>query len=42
MKIFLFFYLIIILSKKKINSGKIQCFEYSCAECESQEYGKCT
>ena len=42
MKIFLFFYLLLILSKKKINSGKIQCFEYSCAECESQEYGKCT
>ena len=43
MKIFLYFYLLIIFSKKKrIISGKTSCFEYSCEECENQEYGKCT
>jgi hypothetical protein len=42
MKIFLFYFLIIIFLKKKINCGSKPCFEYSCDECETEEYGKCT
>ena len=42
MKIFFYFCLLIIISKKNIISGKSPCFEYSCDECESEEYGKCT
>jgi len=38
----IFFCLILLLIKKKIKSGKTPCFEYSCSECETQEYGKCT
>ena len=41
MKIFLFSFLIIIFLKKKINCGSKPCFEYSCDECETEEYGKC-
>ena len=40
--IFFYFFLLIIISKKKINAGKDKCFEYSCDECETEEYGKCT
>ena len=42
MKIFLYFCLLIIISKKNINTGNSTCFEYSCDECETEEYGKCT
>ena len=43
MKIF-FLYLVLILffEKNIINCGNITCFEYSCAECESEKYGYCT
>ena len=37
-----YFFLLIIFSKKTIKCGKSPCFEYSCDECETQEYGKCT
>ena len=42
MKKILFYFLIIIFLKKKINCGSKPCFEYSCDECETEEYGKCT
>ena len=42
LKIIFYYFLLIILSKKNINCGKLTCFEYSCDECETQEYGKCT
>ena len=42
MKIFLYFCLLLLLIKKKINCGNTPCFEYSCDECETEEYGKCT
>jgi len=41
MKIFLFSFLFIIFLKKKINCGNKSCFEYSCDECQTEEYGKC-
>lgn len=40
MKIFLFFYLFLIIKKKNINCEN-KCFEYSCKECEDQKYGSC-
>ena len=42
MKLFLYFLLLLIISKKNINCGLKPCFEYSCDECETEEYGKCT
>ena len=40
---FIFYYcLLIFLSKNNIISGSSPCFEYSCDECETEEYGKCT
>ena len=42
MKLYSFFSLIIILTKYIIKCNKTECFEYSCEECESPEYGKCT
>ena len=41
MKINLLFCLLIIISKKNINCGNKPCFEYSCDECETEEFGKC-
>ena len=40
MNVLIFFLLFII--KKRIRCGNSTCFEYSCDECETQEYGKCT
>ena len=34
--------LIIVFLRKKINCGSKPCFEYSCDECNSEEYGSCT
>ena len=42
MSTFLYFYILLYFSIKKINCGNMTCFEYSCDECESQEYGSCT
>ena len=42
MKLFFYFCLLIIISEKTINSGASPCFEYSCDECLSEEYGTCT
>ena len=39
---FLFFCFFVLLSIKKIISGNSTCFEYSCDECDSPEYGNCT
>ncbi len=41
-KKFFYFLLLIIFSNKTINCGSSPCFEYSCDECETQEYGTCT
>ena len=42
MKIFLFFVYILIFSLININCGTHNCFEYSCEECDSPDYGNCT
>ena len=43
MKIFFLYSAIIFLLKYNfISNDSITCFEYSCAECESENYGKCT
>lgn len=42
MAIFFFFSILIVLKRNIINCGSSPCFEYSCDECETQEYGKCT
>ena len=42
MKILLSFIIILIFSLLKIYYSHQACFEYSCDECESPEYGKCT
>ena len=42
MKLYSYFPLIIILTKYIIRCNKTECFEYSCEECKSSEYGKCT
>ena len=42
MKIKLSFIIILFFSLLKINYSHQECFEYSCDECESPEYGKCT
>lgn len=39
---FFFYFLILIFSKKKINSQNSTCFEYSCQECLTPDYGTCT
>lgn len=41
MKIFLNYFLLFIWNYKLIYCSKI-CYEYSCEECESEEYGNCT
>ena len=35
-------FLFLILLKKNIKCGDSECFEYSCDECDSPEYGHCT
>ena len=40
--ILLFIILLIIFLINTINCGSKPCFEYSCDECETEEYGKCT
>ena len=42
MKVLLSFIIILFFSLLKINCSHQECFEYSCDECESPEYGKCT
>ena len=42
MKIFLFFDYIFFISIIKINLCLKNCFEYSCEECDSPDYGNCT
>ena len=42
MKIFLYFDYIFIISIIKINLSLQSCFEYSCEECSSPDYGNCT
>ena len=42
MKVLKLISLLVIFSKNSINCGSSPCFEYSCDECETQEYGKCT
>ena len=42
MKIFLYFVYILLISLIKINCSLHNCFEYSCEECNSTEYGACT
>lgn len=39
---FLFSYILILFKIYFINCGKITCFEYSCAVCDTEEYGSCT
>lgn len=41
-KKYFYFFFLIIFSNKTINCGSSPCFEYSCDECDTQEYGKCT
>ena len=36
------YFLLILFSNKKIYCGNSPCFEYSCDECETSEYGTCT
>ena len=40
MKTFIFFF--VIFKSKYTHCNGIKCFEYSCEECETEEYGKCT
>ena len=42
MRIFLYFVYILIISLIKINCSLHNCFEYSCEECDSPDYGNCT
>ena len=42
MKIFLYFHYVFIILIIKINISLQSCFEYSCEECSTPEYGKCT
>ena len=35
------FFIFIFIKKNYVRSAHIECFEYSCEECESEEYGKC-
>ena len=42
MKLLCLFSLLTLISKKIINCGSTPCFEYSCDECDSPEYGRCT
>ena len=43
MKFFLIFSFVLFVFKKNIiNCENITCFEYSCAECETEYYGSCT
>ena len=42
MKLYFYFTFIIIISKYIIKCNKTKCFEYSCKECDTPEYGKCT
>ena len=42
MRIFLYFVYIFIISLIKINCSLHNCFEYSCEECDSPDYGNCT
>ena len=42
MKIILYFFILIFLfANKIINCGNSTCFEYSCDECLTSEYGTC-
>ena len=42
LKIFLYYEIFFLLFNKNINCENTQCFEYSCEECLTEEYGKCT
>ena len=39
---FIFSFVFIIIQINFINCGNITCFEYSCAECDSEKFGSCT
>ena len=39
---YIFFYLLFIILNERINCNNNTCFEYSCEECNSTEYGQCT
>ena len=39
---FIFSFVFIFIQIYFINCGNITCFEYSCAECDSEKYGSCT
>ena len=42
MKNFLFLFSFFVIKYLNCDTAKKSCFEYSCKECESEEYGKCT
>ena len=39
---FIFFFVLLLKEINFITCGNITCFEYSCAECETEKYGSCT
>jgi hypothetical protein len=42
MLLYFLFSILIFLKRNYVRSSHIECFEYSCKECETEEYGKCT
>ena len=42
MLLYFLFSILIFLKRNYVRSSHIECFEYSCEECETEEYGKCT